>query len=57
MKKTVYESDFIDAFQPTRSDNFSYEGLQALFNYLIEYEDCTGEEIEINDESFIIQAF
>ena len=35
MYKTITESDFRDAFKNYgRSDNFSYEGLSALFEYL-----------------------
>lgn len=31
-----------------RSENFSYEGLEALYNYLEQYEEDTGEEIELD---------
>ena len=50
MKEYVTESTFIDAFKQsdTRKNKFSYEGLQALFEYLEEYEDSTGEEIEFD---------
>jgi len=49
MKQSVNEWDFIDAFkQAGREDNFSYEGLKALFEYLEEYEDSTGEELELD---------
>ena len=50
MKEYVTESMFIDAFKQsdTRKNQFSYEGLQALFEYLEEYEDSTGEEIEFD---------
>ena len=50
MKEYVTESTFIDAFKQsdTRKNKFSYEGLQALFEYLEEYEDTTGEEIEFD---------
>lgn len=37
MKTTVQLSDFRDAFQRVRPDNFSYDGLEVLFDYL---EDC-----------------
>jgi len=47
MKSTVTLSDFRDAFQ-IRKENFTYEGLEALFNYLESYEDDTGEEIELD---------
>lgn len=36
MKKTVNVSDFRDAFQSCRPDNFSYDGLGKLFDYLEE---------------------
>ena len=49
MKTTVYQYDFIDAFSRMgRQDNFSYEGLEALYDYLIDYEESTGEEIELD---------
>ena len=50
MKEYVNEYTFRDRFM--RSDNyknnFSYEGLHALFEYLEDYEDDTGEEIEFD---------
>jgi len=48
MKKTVYFNDFYDAFQAKRSNNFSYEGLQALFDYLEQYEQDCGQELELD---------
>lgn len=48
MKQTVQFSDFYDAFQRIRPNNFSYEGLQALFEYLEQYEEDTGEELELD---------
>ena len=49
MKTTVTFTNFIDAFQDrNRNDNFSYEGKRALFDYLEEYEDSTGEETELD---------
>lgn len=47
MKSTVNFSDFCDAFE-IRKDNFTYEGKRALFDYLEEYEEGTGEEIELD---------
>jgi hypothetical protein len=44
MKKTVYKSDFIEAFQAVRPDQFSRAGLSALYDY---FEDC-GQEIELD---------
>lgn len=45
MKQTVTKSAFIDAFHDMgRADNFSYEGLCALFDWLEEL----GEEYELD---------
>jgi hypothetical protein len=50
MKKTITEYDFTEAFR--KSDNyknsFSYEGLKALFEYLEQYEQDTGTELELD---------
>ena len=48
MKTTVNLYDFRDAFQRVRPNNFSYEGLEQLFNYFESYEDDTGQEIELD---------
>jgi hypothetical protein len=50
MKQTIYQHDFINAFKnsDTYKNNFSYEGLQLLFNYLEDYENDTGEQIELD---------
>lgn len=48
MKQTIGFYEFSEAFRNIRPDNFSYEGLQALFEYLEQYEDETGEEIELD---------
>jgi len=49
MKQTVYLHDFRDAFKKMdRADNFSYEGLEALYNWLIDYEQDTGEVQELD---------
>ena len=47
MKESVNFSRFCDAFQ-MRKENFSYEGKQALFDYLEQLEEDTGEEIELD---------
>jgi hypothetical protein len=43
----VTQSEFIDTFRSshTYKNQFSYNGLIALFDCLEEYEDSTGEEI------------
>ena len=46
--QTVNFSMFCDAFRSLRPDNFSYEGLQALYNYLEDMADSTGEPIELD---------
>ena len=48
MKQTINEYQFKDEFQKCRPNNFSYEGLTALYEYLEEYEEGTGEEIELD---------
>lgn len=47
MKQTVNFSAFVDAFRAyNRYDQFGYEALQILFDYLEEYEESTGEDLE-----------
>ena len=48
MKKSVSITDFMDAFEKMRPSNFTYEGLECLYNYLIDYEHDTGTEIELD---------
>jgi hypothetical protein len=49
MKATVYLSDFRAAFNRAgRGDQFSYEGLELIYDYLDEYERDSGEEIELD---------
>lgn len=49
MKTSVNFHDFIDAFKRfDRYDAFGYEALKIIFEYLEEYEDSTGEEIELD---------
>jgi len=49
MKQTITKSMFRDAFHhANRADNFSYEGLGHIFDYLEEYEESTGEQIELD---------
>ena len=48
MIEVVTESQFIERFRQIRPTNFTYEGLQALFEYLEQLEDDTGEEIEFD---------
>ena len=49
MKQTINFNDFIDAFRRMdRYDQFGYEALQVLFEYLESYEEDTGEELELD---------
>lgn len=48
MKQTIHLGDFRDAFQKVRPNNFTYEGLEQLYDYLVSYEDDTGEQIELD---------
>jgi hypothetical protein len=49
MKTTINQYDFERAFADAdRKENFSYEGLGLLFVYFEEYEESTGEEIELD---------
>ena len=48
IKQTVTESYFRDAFQAIRPDNFSYEGLGALYEYLESMSEQMGEAFELD---------
>ena len=49
MKQSINDWEFTDAFHKAgRGEQFSYDGLKALFEYLEEYEEDTGEEIELD---------
>ena len=48
MKQNVTEYDFIDGFMKIRPNNFSRNGLQHLYDYLIELEEGIGEELEFD---------
>jgi hypothetical protein len=49
MKTTVSRYDFERAFvDADRKENFSYEALGLLFDYFEDYEEETGQEIELD---------
>ncbi len=49
MKQTVSEYDFVEAFdKANRRDNFSRQGRRELYDYLLEWEEDLGEEIELD---------
>lgn len=52
MKITVTQNDFVNAFQKIRPQNFSPNGLKALFEHLEELESCMGEELELDVIAF-----
>ena len=49
MKQTVTLADFREAFRvQERAYQFTYEGLEALYNMLRDFEDSVGEELELD---------
>jgi hypothetical protein len=48
MKTTINFYEFSRWFEKNRPNNFSRVGLIGLFDYLEEYEDSTGDEIEFD---------
>ena len=49
MIKQITFSAFCDAFRDMgRNDNFSYDGKRALFDFLEDMADSTGEEYELD---------
>lgn len=48
MKTTINIYSFRDMFRAVRPDNFSYEGLGLLFEYLEQYEQDCGTELELD---------
>lgn len=49
MKQSISFNDFIDAFKAyDRYDSYGYEALKVIFDYLENYEEETGQEIELD---------
>ena len=49
MKQSITFSAFVDAFNAhDRYDQFGYKALRVIFDYLEQYEEDTGEEIELD---------
>jgi hypothetical protein len=49
MKQTLNQESFVQAFEDMfRDKQFSRQGLIALFDYFEEYEESTGESIELD---------
>ena len=48
MYQQIDEYDFVKAFEEIRPNNFSRAGLFALYDYLEQYEEDTGKQIELD---------
>jgi hypothetical protein len=48
IKQTVNFDMFLDSFSDTYKNNFSFEGKRALFDYLEEYSEEVGGDIELD---------
>ena len=48
MKQTINFSQFHDASQSIRPDNFSYDGLRVLFDWFTELDESCGTETELD---------
>jgi hypothetical protein len=49
MKQSINEHKFRDAFHKMgRGEQFSYDGLTSLYDYLEQYEDDTEQEIKLD---------
>ena len=49
MYKTINLHDFVDAFEAAeRGEQYSYAAKKALYEHLTEYEEDTGEQIELD---------
>lgn len=48
MKQTIGLSQFTDAFMAIRPDNFTYDGLVLLFDWIEQQEQETGQEQELD---------
>jgi len=53
MKETITQSGFIQSFKDCgRDDNFSYDALASLYDYLIQYEEDCNTELELDPIGF-----
>ena len=48
MRETISRHRFIDVIMKLRPDNFTYDGLHVLFEYIEEFEADTGQQIEFD---------
>tara|TARA_R100001163_G_C5020854_1_gene163713 strand:- start:664 stop:1011 length:348 start_codon:yes stop_codon:yes gene_type:complete len=49
---TLHQARFAEEFKKIRKDNFTWDGLKALYEYLNDLSDDTGEDIEFCPGSF-----
>jgi hypothetical protein len=52
MKQTIGFCQFCDSFSESYKNNFTYDGKKALYDYLTQYEEDTGTELECDIVSF-----
>ena len=48
IKQKINFSEFCDSFSDTYKNNFTYDGKRALFDYLEQMSEDTGEDIELD---------
>ncbi len=48
MKQTINLNTFREAFKALRPDNFSYNGLETLYDMLVKLEEDTEQEMELD---------
>ena len=48
MKQTIGLYDFRRGFEQLQPDNFSYDGLECLFDYFEQFEEDTGVAVEFD---------
>jgi len=48
IKQTTNLLQFCDSFSESHKNQFTYEGKRALFDYLEQYSDDTGEDVELD---------
>lgn len=47
--------EFSDSFGDSYKDNFSYQGKRALYDYITDLEEETGEEIELDTVALCVE--
>ncbi len=52
MKQSINFCQFVDAFNAIRPNNFTYDGLRALYDHIEDWENDTGDELELDVIAF-----